>query len=178
MSQVVSIRGRQIHRPFWPLLIAMLALLTPASARALQEPPRPILDNLNFSDPQAVEQRADLFMVRKFFPEAIQLYERLTRMNPKNAAYFNKLGIAHHQNQNLRGARDALAALYRSRLAPEAMRERKAARYAQLKSDYAELKRAWGGFAGYDVFFDNINNAQLAAHSIDRKSTRLNSSHT
>ena len=46
-------------------------------------------------------------MVRKFYPEAAQLYERLTRMDPKNAAYFNKLGIAHHQNQNLRGARDA-----------------------------------------------------------------------
>ena len=89
-------------------------------------------------------------------------------------------------NALVRGARDALAALYRSRVAPEAMRERKAAIFSQLKSDYAELKKSWGGFAGYDVFFDNINNAQLAAHSIynlqlpaiDRKSTRLNSSHS
>jgi predicted aminopeptidase len=69
-------------------------------------------------------------------------------------------------NALVRGARDALAALYRSRVAPEAMRERKAAIFSQLKSDYAELKKSWGGFAGYDVFFDNINNAQLAAHSI------------
>lgn len=86
---------------------AWLLLLAACSAHALQEPVRPILDNLDYASAQAVEQRADLFMVRKFYPEAVQLYERLTRMDPKNATYFNKLGIAHHQNQNLRAARDA-----------------------------------------------------------------------
>lgn len=69
-------------------------------------------------------------------------------------------------NALVRGAREALSVLYRSGLAPAAMRERKAAMLAQLKSDYAELKKIWGGFAGYDAFFENVNNAQLAAHSI------------
>ena len=69
-------------------------------------------------------------------------------------------------NALLRGARESLSALYRSRLAPAEMRERKAAMFAQIKRDYADLKQGWGGFAGYDAFFENINNAQLAAHSI------------
>ncbi len=76
-------------------------------ALAWQETSGPILSNLDMSDANAVEQRADLFMVRKYYPEAAQLYERLTKMDPRNATYFNKMGIAHHQNQNLRAARDA-----------------------------------------------------------------------
>lgn len=132
MSFMESIRGSQARRPFWAALLAFFALLAPLPARALQEPPRPILDNLDFSDPQAVEQRADLFMVRKFYPEAIQLYERLTRMNPKNAAYFNKLGIAHHQNQNLRGARDAYRRAIRLKPNyPEPVNNLAAVEYAQ-----------------------------------------------
>lgn len=69
-------------------------------------------------------------------------------------------------NALLREARESLSVLYRSRMAPAEMRERKAAIFTQLKRDYAALKQGWGGFAGYDAFFENINNAQLAAHSI------------
>ncbi len=64
------------------------------------------------------------------------------------------------------GAREELGKLYLSRLAPEAMRERKAAMFEQLRRDYAQLKQSWGGFAGYDGFFTDINNAQLASFSV------------
>ena len=63
-------------------------------------------------------------------------------------------------------ARDRLEKLYRLRIAPEAMRERKAAAFADLQNDYARLKQAWGGFPGYDAFFDGANNAHLASVSI------------
>ena len=59
--------------------------------------------------------------------------------------------------------RRALGALYRQELAPGAMRERKAAIFAELKQDYRQLKAGWGGFAGYDRFLDDPNNAKLAS---------------
>jgi predicted aminopeptidase len=46
------------------------------------------------------------------------------------------------------------------------MRERKAGVIVALKQDYQRLKTEWGGFAGYDRFLDNPNNAHLASISI------------
>jgi len=62
--------------------------------------------------------------------------------------------------------RDRLAALYRSRAAPEEMRARKADAFADMQRDYAQLKLQWGGYAGYDRFFDGVNNAHLASVAI------------
>jgi len=62
--------------------------------------------------------------------------------------------------------RDELDALYRSDLAPDAMRERKSSVFAALHADYKQLKAEWGGFNGYDRFFDGINNAHLASIAI------------
>jgi predicted aminopeptidase len=59
--------------------------------------------------------------------------------------------------------RDELDALYRSGLAPEAMRGRKADVFAAMKEVYLRLKTEWGGFAGYDRFFEAPNNATLAS---------------
>ena len=63
-------------------------------------------------------------------------------------------------------ARERRGALYKQRVAPALMRERKAELFAQTKREYGSLKEAWGGFAGYDLLFDNLNNAQLASFSI------------
>lgn len=57
----------------------------------------------------------------------------------------------------------ALEKLYASGLPPADMRAAKAARYAAFSADYANLKSAWGGYAGYDRFFASPNNALLAA---------------
>ncbi len=62
--------------------------------------------------------------------------------------------------------RNELAALYRTRLDPVAMRERKAAAFARLQQDYEQLKVQWGGFAGYDRFMNGANNAYLASVAI------------
>lgn len=65
--------------------------------------------------------------------------------------------------------RHALGVLYRSRLAPGEMKKRKVEMYDALKADYVKLKESWGGFAGYDRFLDDPNNAKLASISFYNK---------
>ncbi|MCW7539035.1 aminopeptidase [Aquabacterium sp. A7-Y] len=58
--------------------------------------------------------------------------------------------------------RDRLDALYRTRLAPAELRERKAALFAEMRAEYETMKATrWGGWAGYDGWFARANNASL-----------------
>jgi predicted aminopeptidase len=60
--------------------------------------------------------------------------------------------------------RDRLEALYKTRMAPEAMRTRKAAMFEEMRRDYARVRESWGGFSGYDRWFaQEPNNALLAS---------------
>ena len=65
--------------------------------------------------------------------------------------------------------RDRLSAVYAGTASEEAKREAKAAAMADLRADYARLKVArWGGFTGYDAWFEHANNASfgvLAAYN-------------
>jgi predicted aminopeptidase len=59
--------------------------------------------------------------------------------------------------------RERLDAFYREPLADDAKRAGKRALFAEMTADYGTLKTgAWGGFAGYDRFFDGVNNAHVA----------------
>ncbi|MEK8031554.1 aminopeptidase [Ideonella sp. DXS29W] len=65
--------------------------------------------------------------------------------------------------QLTQATRAALDALYRSELDESTKRERKAQLMAQMRADHARLKaEAWNGYAGYDAFFSNANNASLS----------------
>ena len=60
--------------------------------------------------------------------------------------------------------RERLDALYRTRLAPDAMRGRKREILAELEAEYGSLKSQWGGYSGHDRWFaSKPNNAQLAS---------------
>jgi len=60
------------------------------------------------------------------------------------------------------GTRAALDTMYRSDLDDATKRARKAELMAQMRADYAALKAgAWNGYAGYDAFFANANNASI-----------------
>jgi predicted aminopeptidase len=62
--------------------------------------------------------------------------------------------------QRLRGE---LQAVYSSTAGEAAKRQQKAAVMARMHSEYATLKaERWGGFAGYDTWFANANNAYFA----------------
>jgi predicted aminopeptidase len=65
----------------------------------------------------------------------------------------------------LLASRGRLQALYAGDLAPEPMRARKAEEFARLRREYRALRRAWGGYAGFDTWFARapLNNARLAS---------------
>ncbi len=60
--------------------------------------------------------------------------------------------------------RSALASLYGRDLPEQAMRAAKQRVFLQLRTDYAALKQGWGGYSGYDRWFEREpNNARLAS---------------
>jgi predicted aminopeptidase len=65
--------------------------------------------------------------------------------------------------------RDRLDALYRSPVSQADKRSGKAALMSELRAEHAALKAGrWGGFAGYDAWFERANNASfgvLAAYN-------------
>lgn len=86
--------------------------------------------------------------------------------------------VQRHEFEQQQGRNQAfvdLVARYRARLAElygepldaEQMRSRKQQALAQMRADYDRLRQSWGGFAGYDRWFDQpLNNAQLASVTI------------
>jgi predicted aminopeptidase len=62
--------------------------------------------------------------------------------------------------------RDQLNALYAQPLGANDLRPLKQAAYRQLQADYEQLKtEQWDGYAGYDNWFKNVNNAKIALFS-------------
>jgi predicted aminopeptidase len=63
--------------------------------------------------------------------------------------------------------RDRLARLYASGADAPSMRAEKARTFEEMRADYRALREQWGGFAGYDWWFEQpLNNAQLASIAI------------
>ena len=66
----------------------------------------------------------------------------------------------------LRASQRSLEALYASPLGREQKLSLKAEVFAGMQASYLALKRQWGGYAGYDRWFDRpLNNAHLASVS-------------
>ena len=62
--------------------------------------------------------------------------------------------------------RGELETVYASDLPDDAKRERKAAVMAAMRSEHASIKATrWGGYAGYDGWFDHANNAALGVQA-------------
>jgi tetratricopeptide (TPR) repeat protein len=71
----------------------------PSSAEQSQQQPSP-------PHPLSLEERADIFMARKAYADAVDYYERaLKSSNYTNSQQWNKLGIAYQQQLNYRAAR-------------------------------------------------------------------------
>jgi predicted aminopeptidase len=63
--------------------------------------------------------------------------------------------------------RERLDAVYSQHLPPQETRARKQALLGELDKDYERLKQSWGGFSGFDRWFERrANNALLASISI------------
>lgn len=62
-----------------------------------------------------------------------------------------------------------LQQLYQQKLPAEKMRTEKTALYAQLRGNYDQQKNHWGGYEGYDRWFErDLNNARLASIAVYR----------
>ena len=60
--------------------------------------------------------------------------------------------------------RTALQALYEEEASDEEMLARKVDTYTGMREDYAALKQSWGGYSGYDRWFETpLNNAKLGS---------------
>jgi len=96
-----------------PVSILLLSLSIPATGQTLEgtrsmvmapgvaQVPSPqdpvIVVRPEISD----EQMGDLYMVRKQYREAAEMFKKLADQNPRNPVYLNKLGIALHQQAAL-----------------------------------------------------------------------------
>jgi tetratricopeptide (TPR) repeat protein len=100
----------------FPASILLLSLSMPSAGQSLVETPdTPVSPQVAQAQPQPPaassvivakpelndEQLADLYMARKEYREATQVYKRLADQNPQNPVYLNKLGIALHQQAAL-----------------------------------------------------------------------------
>jgi tetratricopeptide (TPR) repeat protein len=92
-------------------VFALIVCLAPASAQTPQQasdvkqtPPANTNDVVR-TPRQEAELRADLFMVRKQYSDAVDAYEKLVEQEPRNAILLNKLGIAYHLQSKLDEAR-------------------------------------------------------------------------
>ncbi|MDH3716017.1 MAG: aminopeptidase, partial [Gammaproteobacteria bacterium] len=66
-------------------------------------------------------------------------------------------------------ARERLTELYASNLDPEQMRAQKQSVIEQLRADHRRLRESWGGYSGYEAWFQGpLNNAQLSSVSTYR----------
>jgi predicted aminopeptidase len=77
---------------------------------------------------------------------------------------YEQLDVRRREFRRLtRATRERLDALFHSDVPDERKREGKAALMAQLRADYERMKNErWGGYAGYDGWFQRANNATLA----------------
>jgi len=100
-----------------PAALLLVSLSIPSAAQITDDTPvshlvAPVQTAAQVATPTAPvgqtqvspEDMADILMARKDYREAAFSYKRLVDENPKNAVYWNKLGIALHQQSELAGA--------------------------------------------------------------------------
>ena len=78
----------------WASLVLALALMAQLVDKTTPPLPQPALD-------LGPEKRADIYMARKMYREAVEAYQEALRAKPRSAPLYNKIGIAHHQQLQL-----------------------------------------------------------------------------
>jgi predicted aminopeptidase len=99
--------------------------------------------------------------------EGVRRWLALTGDGAQQAAFDRKQRIREEFAGLIAGYRERFATLYRTPIAPEAMRARKAGLFEELERDYAALRESWGGYPAHDGWFARrLNNAHLASIAI------------
>jgi tetratricopeptide (TPR) repeat protein len=146
--------------------LLLLTVLAALPSRAQEQVPAAAQPTpLDTNDAKAVYDRAELYMVRKYYPEAVGLYIRLIELDPKNALYHNKLGIAYHTMGDLGRAKRAYQAAVKLNPAyPEATNNLAAVEYARNNYRGAILTylKALELSPGDAVVYSNLGTAYFA----------------
>lgn len=122
------------------------------------------------SDPDALEKRGDLYMARKYFAEAAEVYQKAILLQPKNAALNNKLGIAYHQLLNYDSAKKAYRkAIQLNPRFPQAVNNLAAVEYAQkhYKASVLMYLKALKLSPGDAVIYSNLGTSYFALDRFD-----------
>jgi tetratricopeptide (TPR) repeat protein len=85
-----------------PMLLYVLPFLAVSSIPAQQEPSAKAIavsteSPSNMTPREMAELRADIYVARKMYREAIESYQRLLDAEPHNAVLFNKMGVAYQE---------------------------------------------------------------------------------
>jgi tetratricopeptide (TPR) repeat protein len=155
------------------IFVAVVCLTGPwfglAQEEAPQEPATAVTTELP-EDIPSLEQRGDLYMVRKYYAEAVRVYSRLTQREPNNALFQNKLGIAYHQMQDLNSAQRAYRrAIQLNPQYAQAINNLASVEYAQKKYRNAILTylRALKLTPGDAVIYGNLGTAYFAREEFE-----------
>jgi predicted aminopeptidase len=96
--------------------------------------------------------------------EAVRRWLNTRNSAAEKSRYAQRLQRQFDVAELLRQTRESLIQLYRGQQPVEQLRREKDKLFEKLKADYLILKQSWGGFAGYDHWFDQVlNNAHLAS---------------
>jgi tetratricopeptide (TPR) repeat protein len=122
----MGIRHRSAALVSWRTGLLLAVILVPVRLPGQGEPQSPAAAPKQQSKEQrklTLEERADLFMVRKAYADAADYYQRALKQDGfSNAQLWNKLGIAYQQEGNYRAARKAYnGALHRRQHFSEAL---------------------------------------------------------
>ena len=112
----------------WSVCLCVLVLGTVSNEAAATQPgvPAPLKAGEVSASPQQVlppvsdvprrvlsmEQRGNLYMARKEFPDAIKFYQLALEKEPKKASLWNRLGVAWHNLGDIRQARKSYKRAY------------------------------------------------------------------
>src|SRR5271166_6149301 len=80
--------------------IPLCLLVSPAFAQTTPDTLPPAPSTSATAAPLSQEDLAKLYLIRKEYPAAEVLFRKLTQQQPKNAVYWNELGITLH-NQTM-----------------------------------------------------------------------------
>jgi len=84
---------------------ALLAPAQPAKLAAPQQSAQPESDSAPKTPREKDDLQARIYMAKKQYPEAVELYTKLSQQNPKDASYLNFIGIALLQQSKISDAR-------------------------------------------------------------------------
>jgi tetratricopeptide (TPR) repeat protein len=97
--------GRRIGFVLVVLAPLVFGQTTPVAKADVPAAAQSLAPAVPLTEAQILERNGDVQMARKSYRDAIDTYQKLIRLQPKNHVAWNKLGIAHHQIMELGAAR-------------------------------------------------------------------------